>query len=76
MSTTATKTAPAATAVEAVPAWAAAFAGPGVSTAPPSASPFALDVQVITDARPGDPTACTTNDGCAASCASACASRG
>ncbi|WP_390624033.1 FxLD family lanthipeptide [Fodinicola feengrottensis] len=38
---------------------------------------FALDIQVITDARPGEIEApCSTNDGCAASCASSCASRG
>jgi FxLD family lantipeptide len=38
---------------------------------------FALDAQVITDVPP-NPAAvrCTTNDGCASTCASSCASRG
>jgi FxLD family lantipeptide len=34
---------------------------------------FVLDVQVVTDVMPGE--ACDTNDGCAGTCASACASR-
>jgi len=42
-----------------------------------SPNPFALDVQVITDIRPSHAAAaCTTNDGCGSTCASACASRG
>ena len=37
----------------------------------------ALDVRVITDISPGDATAaCTTDDGCEPSCASACVSGG
>ncbi|HYS36516.1 MAG TPA: FxLD family lanthipeptide [Pseudonocardiaceae bacterium] len=40
------------------------------------ADPFALDVQVVTDVADTGPTACTTNDGCAGTCASSCASRG
>jgi len=37
--------------------------------------PFALDVQVVTDVQPGDVVApCATDDGCAPTCASACAS--
>ncbi len=40
-------------------------------------NPFALDVQIVTDVRPGGVAeACTTNDGCAPTCASSCASRG
>ena len=41
------------------------------------ADPFAIDVQVITDA-PANGTAarCSTDDGCAGTCASSCASRG
>jgi FxLD family lantipeptide len=43
----------------------------------PGADPFALDVQVVADLAPnGAATRCTTNDGCAATCASSCASRG
>ena len=38
--------------------------------------PFALDVQVVTDVSTTEPTACSTNDGCAGTCASSCASRG
>ncbi|HZO64855.1 MAG TPA: FxLD family lanthipeptide [Kribbellaceae bacterium] len=38
---------------------------------------FALDVQVITDVTAdGAATRCSTNDGCAPTCASSCASRG
>jgi len=36
--------------------------------------PFALDVRVIEDARPAEQTACATNNGCAPTCASSCAS--
>ena len=37
---------------------------------------FVLDVQVITDASSGaEAAACTTDDGCAPTCASSCASR-
>lgn len=40
------------------------------------ASPFELDVRIVTD-RPGDTTpGCSTENGCAATCASSCASRG
>jgi FxLD family lantipeptide len=40
------------------------------------ANPFALDVEIVIDVRPGElAEACTTNDGCASTCASACASR-
>jgi len=36
---------------------------------------FALDVRVVTDTGPGEaPTPCSTDDGCAATCASSCAS--
>ena len=39
--------------------------------------PFDLDVRVITDVPSGHPQApCTTNDGCAPTCASACVSGG
>lgn len=42
-----------------------------------SENPFGLDVQVVTDVRSGDAVgACSTNDGCSSTCASACASRG
>jgi FxLD family lantipeptide len=38
-------------------------------------NPFALDVQVITDVVPGAAAAaCTSDDGCGSTCASACAS--
>ncbi len=38
---------------------------------------FVLDVQVITDVPPNAAAVrCTTNDGCASTCASSCASRG
>jgi FxLD family lantipeptide len=38
---------------------------------------FALDVQVITDVTAnGAATRCSTDNGCAATCASSCASRG
>lgn len=38
---------------------------------------FALDVTVVTDVAPGQPAApCTTNDGCASTCASSCVSGG
>ena len=41
------------------------------------ADPFALDVEVIADLGPnGAASRCTTNDGCAPTCASSCASRG
>ena len=40
------------------------------------ADPFALDVQVVTNTPTTDPRACSTNDGCAGTCASSCASRG
>jgi FxLD family lantipeptide len=41
------------------------------------ADPFALDVQVVVDVLPGDVTqGCNTDDGCATTCASSCASRG
>jgi FxLD family lantipeptide len=36
--------------------------------------PFALDVRVIEDALPAEQTACATNNGCAPTCASSCAS--
>jgi FxLD family lantipeptide len=35
---------------------------------------FALDVRVVTDIGPGVPTPCNTDDGCATTCASSCAS--
>ncbi|MDA0564874.1 FxLD family lanthipeptide [Streptomonospora sp. S1-112] len=37
-------------------------------------NPFALDVQIVPEAVGTSPTACTTNDGCAPSCASSCTS--
>jgi FxLD family lantipeptide len=37
---------------------------------------FALDVQVVSDGADTEPRACGTNDGCAGTCASSCASRG
>lgn len=38
-------------------------------------APFAFDVQVVTDLRPGEPApGCDTSNGCASTCASACAS--
>jgi FxLD family lantipeptide len=41
------------------------------------ADPFALDVQVVADLTPdGAAGRCNTDDGCAATCASSCASRG
>jgi FxLD family lantipeptide len=40
------------------------------------ADPFALDVQVVSDVPATGPVACGTNDGCAGTCASSCASRG
>jgi FxLD family lantipeptide len=40
------------------------------------ADPFALDVQVVSDVPDTEPRACGTNDGCAGTCASSCASRG
>jgi FxLD family lantipeptide len=37
---------------------------------------FELDVQIVVDVQPGHAiAACSTNDGCAATCASSCASR-
>ena len=40
------------------------------------ADPFALDVEITVDVPPGASLeACTTNDGCAATCASSCASQ-
>lgn len=37
---------------------------------------FVLDVQVVVDVKPGNAVApCGTDDGCAATCASACASK-
>jgi FxLD family lantipeptide len=37
--------------------------------------PFVLDVRIVTDLGPGDRAApCSTNDGCAATCASSCIS--
>lgn len=39
--------------------------------------PFDLDVQVLPEVQEGDAlAACTTNDGCAPSCASACVTEG
>ncbi len=39
--------------------------------------PFALDVEIIVDrGATGAASRCTTNDGCAPTCASSCASRG
>ena len=40
------------------------------------ADPFELDVRVVTDLRPGEAPPCSTDDGCASTCASSCASRG
>ena len=40
------------------------------------ASPFDLDIQVITDVPAGGSAPCATDDGCAPTCASSCASRG
>ncbi|MQA93138.1 MAG: FxLD family lantipeptide [Streptosporangiales bacterium] len=37
-------------------------------------NPFALDVQIVLDAVDASSAACTTNDGCAPSCASSCTS--
>jgi FxLD family lantipeptide len=36
---------------------------------------FTLDVRVISDVPDSGPVACGTNDGCAGTCASSCASR-
>jgi FxLD family lantipeptide len=36
--------------------------------------PFRLEVRIVEDTRPAEQTACATNNGCAATCASACAS--
>ncbi|GAA0591798.1 hypothetical protein GCM10010174_03580 [Kutzneria viridogrisea] len=35
---------------------------------------FNLDLRIVTDEVPGMDAACTTNDGCAPTCASSCAS--
>jgi FxLD family lantipeptide len=35
---------------------------------------FALDIALVIDPSRALPAACTTNDGCAATCASSCAS--
>jgi FxLD family lantipeptide len=41
-----------------------------------SAKTFELDLQIVLDVPLGaDMEACTTNDGCAATCASSCASQ-
>jgi FxLD family lantipeptide len=40
------------------------------------ADPFALDVQVITTSIDPANRKCSTDDGCAVTCASSCASRG
>ncbi|WP_344876178.1 FxLD family lanthipeptide [Allokutzneria multivorans] len=46
-------------------------------TPAPAADPFGLDLMVITDVPDGHAlSACTTNDGCAPSCASSCISNG
>lgn len=38
-------------------------------------APFAFNVQVVTDLRPGEAVpGCDTSNGCASTCASACAS--
>lgn len=42
----------------------------------PSADPFVLDVQVVTELPAGAAPPCGTDDGCASTCASSCASRG
>lgn len=36
---------------------------------------FELDVQIVTDLVPEKNLRCSTNDGCAPTCASACASK-
>jgi FxLD family lantipeptide len=41
-----------------------------------SVNPFELDVEVVTDVMHGVAGPCVTDDGCAPTCASACASRG
>jgi FxLD family lantipeptide len=38
--------------------------------------PFALDVEVVTDLPDGVAAPCATDNGCAGTCASSCASRG
>lgn len=51
-----------------------AIAGGG-GVVPDAHDPFALDVQVVTDTRPGEVDApCQTDDGCGHTCASACTS--
>lgn len=53
------------------------MSAPAVVAATGADDPFALDVQVITDVPAGHPMApCTTNDGCAPTCASSCVSGG
>lgn len=47
---------------------------PDIDTEIDTEDPFALDVRVIEDARPAEQTACATNNGCAPTCASSCAS--
>jgi FxLD family lantipeptide len=39
-------------------------------------NPFELDVRVTTDLPAGVAAPCSTDDGCASTCASSCASRG
>jgi FxLD family lantipeptide len=44
--------------------------------AQPVTDPFALEMQIVTHEVADNATPCDTSDGCAATCASSCASRG